>query len=112
MGQSTNTFRDSATIGDRWAAALKRRYGSAKLVARAFDCSVRTAEAWCAGQAPYARTLLAAWRLHGAAIVAEVLAPGSDWHRQSSIDAALVEVEHKLKSLADELASLRAERRR
>lgn len=109
MGENTVTLQDETAIGGRWAAALKRRYDSAKAVALAFDVGVRTAEGWLAGQAPYAKYLLRAWRLHGADIIAEVLAPGSSWHQSASIDTALSEVQAKLQQLNDELAQLRVD---
>lgn len=113
MGGITEALRDETdAIGRRWAEALRRRYrgeAAAKTVARAFDVQVRTAEGWLAGQAPYAKYLLRGWRLHGAALVAEVLAPGSDWHASASVEAALVEVETRLAGLGDELARLRVE---
>jgi len=107
MGQNTVTLQDESAIGARWAAALRRRHVSAKEIARAFDVEVRTAEGWLQGHAPYAKYLLRAWRLHGAAVVAEVLAPGSDWQQSAAIDAALGDLENKLQHLKDELAQLR-----
>lgn len=112
MARNTEAFRqETAAIGARWAAALTRRYGrNAKKIAGAFGCEVRTAESWLAGQAPFARVLISAWRLHGAAMVAEVLAPGSDWQRAATVDDTLSQVEAKLAELGDELAQLRGER--
>ncbi len=114
MGAITKTLSDeSKTIGERWASALRARYPGpavAKQVARAFAVDLRTAEAWLPGQAPFAKFLLRGWRLHGAAIVAETLAPGSDWAKASSVEAALVEIEAKLAVLGDDLARLRIER--
>lgn len=65
--------------GDRWAAELRRLYpgaSQAKQVAKAFEVEVRTAEGWLAGRPPGGlRPLMTAWRLHGAGLVAAVLAP-------------------------------------
>lgn len=114
MGAITKNLSDeSQTIGQRWASALRARYPGpaiAKQVARAFAVDLRTAEAWLSGQAPYAKFLLRGWRLHGAAIIAETLAPESDWAKASSVEAALGEIEAKLADLGDDLARLRIER--
>ena len=80
MGTITEALHEeTAAIGRRWAHALRRRYpgaAQAKQVARDFGCEVRTAEGWLAGGSPQAKILVAAWRLHGAGIVAEVLGAG------------------------------------
>lgn len=115
MGQITGTLHDTAAeIGARWAQALRRRYPgphAAKRIAGDFDVEIRTAEAWLAGgNAPYAKYLLRAWRLHGVAIVAEVLAPGSEIAQAAPVDQALQDLEGKLHRLRDELAQLRVER--
>lgn len=99
---------DAADVGGRWSAALRRRWGSnAKLVARALDANVRTAEAWLAGQAPYADVLARAGAIDPA-IVLEVLAPGSKLATAASVDAALVAVEARIASIGRELAALKA----
>lgn len=100
-------------IGQRWAAALRRRYPggfAAKRIARAFDVDARTAESWLAGQAPFAKYLLRAWRLHGGAMVAEVLAPDDGEAKAALNEAALIGIEHQLGKLGDELARLKLER--
>ena len=112
MGTST----DSLLIGQRWGAALRLRYPGrkpgeldAKRCAAAFGVSPRTAEGWAAGQSPYAKHLLRGWRLHGAALVFEVLAPGTDAARLARIESMRDELERRFHAMGDELAQLRLE---
>ncbi|MGE4527432.1 MAG: hypothetical protein AB7D00_03600 [Rhodospirillaceae bacterium] len=109
MRTITNALHaDAADVGGRWAAALRSRWGSnAKLVARALNAKVRTAESWLAGQAPSAEVLARAGALDPA-IVLEVLAPGSKLAAAASVDAALVAVEARLAALGREIAGLKA----
>ncbi|WP_428247244.1 hypothetical protein [Ferrovibrio sp.] len=112
MGQVTGAFPEPE-IGPRWAAALRRRYPGAhqaKRIARDFDCETRTAEAWLGGQAPYAKYLMRGWRLHGAALVGEVLAPDDAAQRAALNEAALIGLEARIATLGADLALLRRER--
>lgn len=109
MRTITNALHvDAADVGRRWAAALRRRWGSnAKLVARALGANVRTAESWLGGQAPGAEVLARAGALDPA-IVLEVLAPGSKLAAAASVDAALAAVEARLAALRTDIAGLKA----
>jgi hypothetical protein len=111
MGKTTVTLQDG-DIAARWADALRARYpglGAAKLVARAFDVSHRTAEAWLGGRtAPFAKYLWRAWVLHGLPIIAEVLSPDSALGSTLAqpVDARLAEVAQQLQALSGELQKL------
>jgi hypothetical protein len=114
MGATTEMIR----LGDRWAAALKRRYpgrlpGSldAKRCAQAFEVSPRTAESWAAGQGPRVENIERAWLLHGAAFAAEVLSPGEDIERLARMDQMVDELETKFEAMGREIKQLRADRK-
>lgn len=112
MGQVTGAFHEPE-IGPRWAAALRRRYPGAhqaKRIATDFDCEIRTAEAWLGGQAPYAKFLMRAWRLHGGAFVGEVLAPDDAAQRAALDEAALIGLEARIAALGADLALLKREK--
>lgn len=108
MGKNTGTIR-SAEIGRRWACALRKRFPAnrAKLIAQAFGVEVKTAESWLAGGSPYAKHLCTAWRLFGAQIVAEVIAPGSSWESGAQADAILNDIEAKLADLGEKIVYLK-----
>lgn len=108
MGKNTETIQ-SAEIGRRWACALRKRFAAnrAKLIAKAFNVEVKTAESWLAGGSPYAKHLCTAWRLFGAQIVAEVIAPGSSWESGAQADAILNDIEAKLAYLGEKIVYLK-----
>lgn len=109
MGKNTETIQ-SAEIGRRWACALRKRFAAnrAKLIAKAFNVEVKTAESWLAGGGgPQAKHLCTAWRLFGAQIVAEVIAPGSSWESGAQADAILNDIEAKLADLGEKIVYLK-----
>lgn len=98
---------DSAAVGRRWGAALRRRYDSVKDCARAYGVDVRTAEAWFAGQAPLAKIVVVAAAIDGPSILAEVFMPDSDAAAAAIFDATLDDVVARIDALSDEIARLR-----
>jgi|GEM_PF-6489325 len=101
-------------VGQAWARALKARYRGrlpdsldAKRCARAFEVSPRTAESWGDGQAPLAKHLFQACRLHGPAFLLEVFAPASEVLQLARLDDAIGELEAKFRTMGDDLARLR-----
>jgi hypothetical protein len=97
-------------IGERWAAALRRRYpdrARAKRIARDMCVEIRTAEGWLAGQAPQVKALWRAALVHGPAIVTEVLLPGTSLDQQARVDSGLLELEQRLDALRREISTLR-----
>ena len=98
-----------AGLGQRWAAALRKRYpqNAAKLIARDFEVAERTAKGWLADGAPFAPVLVRAARLFGAGILGEVLMPGSDLEKAAHLDQVLGEIEGKIAELGDELVVLK-----
>ncbi len=111
MGKNTGTIQ-SAEVGRRWAQALRKRFPAnrAKLIAAAFGVEIKTAETWLAGRSPYAKHLCTAWRLFGAGIVAEVVAPGSNWENGAEADAILSDIEAKLADLDAKIVYLKGGR--
>lgn len=116
MGHHHNSLHDALpagaeeTLGRRWGDWLAEVYGRAnmaKLIARDFDVSVRTAEVWLAGQAPYARHIVRALRLHGLGVVGAVLAPGTAVERLARVDQLADDLETKMQALGAEIAILR-----
>lgn len=93
------------SLGDRWQAALRRRYPlhTAKSIAHDFGVEVRTATAWLAGAAPYAKYLTKAWELHGPAIIWEVLCPVG---MEKPADVVLGDVETRLENMQSHLNML------
>ena len=106
MGQVTETIQ----VGQRWATALKKRFPErcrAKYIAKAFSVEVKTAETWLAGGAPQAKHFCTAWRLFGAPVIAEVIAPDSDFSHWAQADAAVAEIEQKIALINEKLIFLR-----
>lgn len=103
MAQFGNDF--DLAVGARWGAALRARYPSVKDVARAFEVSLHTASAWWAGQAPYARVLVRAWRLHGAGLIAEVIAGSGEWALTAGLDEALTRIERELSTMRGDVTA-------
>lgn len=114
MLQSTSALPDDAAIGLRWATLLRRLYPAphtAKKIAQAFDVDPRTAEAWLTGaHAPYAKFMVRAARLHGFAVLLEVLAPESRLAQAAPMETALADLEANLAKLGDQLAQLRIDK--
>lgn len=75
-------------IGERWSAALRRRYlfCAAKCIARDFGVDVRTAKNWLAGQAPSAWCYMRAWELFGIDVVVETLSPCPERFKSDTLD--------------------------
>lgn len=90
------------SIGDRWAAALRRRYifCAAKRIAADFGVEVRTAKSWLGGQAPNAIYYSRAWRLHGLDFIVEALAPDPRFDRQN-LDAEFEECRRHIAKLRE-----------
>lgn len=105
-GKAMITIDVGLPLGDRWQAALRRRYPvhAAKAIAADFGVEVRTAAAWLAGQPPYAKYLMQAWQLHGSAIIWEVLCPVET---EQPVESALENIERQLSALSSDLARLR-----
>lgn len=96
-------------IGERWAAALRRRFDSrhtAKLIANTFNVEIRTARAWLSGAAPFVKHLQRAGEIFGAIIIAEVLLPGSNWHGYARLENSLEELSLKICQIRDEVRQL------
>lgn len=101
---------ESITIGARWSAVLQELYRgryTAKRIARDFAVEPRTARAWLAGQAPYAKYLVRLGRLWGASLVLQILAADAHAHPEARVRSALDEIDHRLKSAAGMIAVLR-----
>jgi hypothetical protein len=105
-GKAMLTIDVSLPLGERWQAALRRRYRvhAAKTIAHDFGVEVRTAAAWLGGQPPYAKYLMKAWQLHGSAIIWEVLSPVE---AEQPVETALENIERQLSALSSDLARLR-----
>ena len=103
MTKSDSTIR----LGQRWAAALKKRYGkSAKMIAKDFDVEVRTARSWIEEEkAPYAVNFVKAWEIHGISFINETLNPNQEVS-PAEIQQALTEVRQRLEKLTDEIVLL------
>ncbi len=98
-------------VGLRWASALDTRYAGghqAKRIAQDFAVDARTAQSWLAGQPPLCKHLCKAAVIHGAAIVIDVLLPGSSLARDAHLDADLRQLEARLDGLRQTIAEMRA----
>ncbi len=97
-------------LGSRWGDWLRRTYTgghAVKRIARDFSVSQPTAKVWLAGQAPYARHIVRALRLHGAVVLAEVLAPGSGLACLADVDRLAADLDQRIAKLGHDLAVLR-----
>jgi|GEM_PF-2891697 len=97
-------------LGTRWGDWLCRTYSgghAVKRIARNFAVSQPTAKAWLNGQAPYAKHLVRALRLHGAVVLAEVLAPDTALARLADVDRLAADLDHRIAKLGEDLAVLR-----
>lgn len=98
-------------LGQRWAAALKRRYpgqrrGSldVKACAAAMGVSPKTAEHWGGAAAPTRRHLLRAFRQHGWAFLAEVF--GDPLPTEADVRDEVAEARAQLRRLDHRFARL------
>lgn len=110
MGTHTDGVT-AAAVGERWAAALRRRFAvpyAAKVIARELERDVRTVESWLGGQAPYLHVVVeVAVRLRDPLLLFEIagLAPPSDMQ----VAARLDEIKRDLDALGGRIAALRRE---
>lgn len=96
----------SLQIGNRWAAALKKRFpekNTTKHVARAFNVELRTARSWLEGQAPYCKHIFKAGQKFGLAMIEEILFPDT---KMMSIDEMLISLEEKIYQLLDDIQTI------
>lgn len=101
---------ESAAIGRRWANLLDILYPPPYqeiYIARAFDVLPRTARSWLGGQAPFAKYLARAARLHGPGLLQQVLAPDAPSHTQARLAQALDEIDARLAQVRDAFTVLK-----
>lgn len=109
---SPDATDDPAVLGQRWAAALKRRYdgrNARKRIARDFEVAPRTAESWLCGQVPMVRHMSRAAGLFGMVIIAEILAPDSRWHRELLVTDRIGTLNRQIDDILNDIAALRHE---
>lgn len=109
-GKEMSNKDNKSRVGERWAAALKKRYGdahTAKKIAKDFDIEPRTAKSWLGGQAPYAGQIEKAGEKFGLKFLIEVLNPGIPVYDGKDFEKAFEEVKEKIEWIQDQVSVLR-----
>lgn len=110
MGAVPADFSEWDAVGPRWAHALRRRYpvgdAAAKRIARDFGCSVKTAETWLAGGAPYAKNLVRLGMLFGEGAILDVLVPPVRRAGVEVLAADVRELQAKLAQIGERIVQL------
>ena len=94
-------------VGERWANALRRRFGAnaAKRFAADFNVNYRTAHGWLSGRPPYAVHYIRAWELFGLEFINETLNPRAP-KSAAEIKQAFAEVRRRLEDLKNDVVLL------
>lgn len=102
-----NTQELYQKVGERWADALRRRYGAnaAKRIAADFNVNYRTAHGWLSGRPPYAVHYMRGWELFGIDFINETLNPNAP-KSSAEIKEAFAEIRARLANLTDEVVYL------
>jgi len=110
MTKKANNFTTVSreTLGQRWAALLRRHYPvhATKNIARDFKCEISTAKAWLSGQAPQLQNFIRAAEIIGMAAVLGVLFPDTEIHQKLKLHDDLRELRSRLDRLSLELRGL------